>query len=59
METMMIELTPVLAVAFEVLAGKYGTGEERVKKLRAAGYDADLIQRAVNDLVQIRDKYGE
>ena len=59
METMMIELTPVLAVAFEVLAGKYGTGEERVKKLRAAGYDADLIQRAVNDLVKIRDKYGE
>lgn len=59
METMMIELTPVLAVAFEVLAGKYGTGEERVKKLRAAGYDADLIQSAVNDLVWIRDKYGE
>lgn len=59
METMMIELTPVLAVAFEVLAGKYGTGEEREKKLRAAGYDADLIQRAVNDLVRIRNKYGE
>lgn len=59
METMMIELTPVLAVAFEVLAGKYGTGEERIRKLRAAGYDADLIQRAVNDLVAIRDKYGE
>ena len=59
METMMIELTPVLAVAFEVLAGKYGTGEERIKKLRAAGYDADLIQNAVNDLVRIRDKYGE
>lgn len=59
METIMIELTPVLAVAFEVLAGKYGTGEERAKKLRAAGYDADLIQSAVNDLVRIRDKYGE
>lgn len=59
METIMIELTPVMAVAFEVLAGKYGTGDERIRKLRAAGYDADLIQRCVNDLVSIRDKYGE
>lgn len=32
----------------EVWAGKWGSGEERKKKLRAAGYNPDLIQSLVN-----------
>lgn len=39
-------------VAKEVLAGKWGNGSERVKRLTAAGYDAEKVQNAVNKLVK-------
>lgn len=32
----------------EVIAGKWGNGDERVKKLEAKGYDSTAIQRQVN-----------
>ena len=35
----------VEAVAKEVLAGKWGNGENRKKKLQAAGYDYGAVQR--------------
>lgn len=36
-------------VADEVIGGKYGTGEERVKALTKAGYDYSTIQSIVNN----------
>ena len=42
----------VEAVAKEVLAGKWGNGEERKKKLQAAGYDYGAVQRKVNELMR-------
>ena len=36
------------AIAKEVIAGKWGSGEERKKKLTAAGYDYAEVQAAVN-----------
>ena len=59
MENLIIEINGTVSVALEVIAGKRGNGEERIKKLTAAGYDAARIQRCVNDLIMIRDKYGE
>ncbi len=38
-------------IAREVLAGKWGNGEERKKKLIAAGYDYSTVQAAVNALM--------
>lgn len=35
-------------IANEVLAGKWGNGVDRTKRLRAAGYDAGAIQAIVN-----------
>lgn len=35
-------------IADEVIAGKWGAGDERKKKLTAAGYDYDAVQRIVN-----------
>lgn len=35
-------------VAREVIAGRYGNGEERKKKLEAEGYDYNIIQATVN-----------
>lgn len=38
-------------VAKEVIDGKWGNGEERVEKLKAAGYDPDAVQKKVNEIL--------
>lgn len=38
----------VTTIAKEVIEGKWGNGEERKKKLKAAGYDYDAVQKEVN-----------
>ncbi len=38
-------------VAREVIQGKWGNGEERKKKLKAAGYDPAEVQKMVNKLL--------
>lgn len=39
-------------VAREVIAGKWGSGVERKKRLTAAGYDASAVQSRVNAILQ-------
>lgn len=39
-------------IAREVIAGKWGNGKARVKKLKKAGYDPDAIQKVVNKLLK-------
>lgn len=39
-------------VARDVIAGKYGNGEDRKKKLTAAGYDYNTVQKRVNELLK-------
>lgn len=41
----------VQEIACEVVVGKWGNGEERKKKLIAAGYDYSAVQAAVNALM--------
>lgn len=40
-------------IAREVIAGKWGTGNERRKRLEAAGYDYDAVQKRVNELLAL------
>jgi len=40
------------AVAHEVIAGRWGNGQERIDRLKAAGYDPDKIQKRVNALLK-------
>lgn len=40
------------AVAHEVIAGKWGNGQERVDRLKAEGYNSDKIQKRVNELIK-------
>lgn len=54
----MIELSPVISIALEVIAGAWGNNEERKKKLTAAGYDYNRIQSCVNELMKVINKYG-
>ena len=42
----------VTTVAKEVLAGKWGNGDARKKKLQAAGYDYNAVQKEVNRLLR-------
>lgn len=39
-------------IAQEVLAGKWGNGEDRRKRLAAAGYNADEVQAKVNAIIK-------
>ncbi|MBQ6927386.1 MAG: hypothetical protein IJQ36_03640 [Oscillospiraceae bacterium] len=43
-------VTANLAAAYDVLAGKYGEGEERKRRLTAAGYNYNDVQSLVNAL---------
>ena len=45
-------LKSVDVIAKEVIDGKWGSGEERKKKLTAAGYNYDAVQKKVNELLQ-------
>lgn len=38
-------------IAKEVIAGKWGNGDTRRKKLEAAGYDYNAVQQAVNAIL--------
>ncbi|MGN0362144.1 MAG: hypothetical protein ACI4ET_04815 [Bilifractor sp.] len=39
-------------VAREVIAGRWGNGAIRKQKLTAAGYDANAVQKRVNELLR-------
>ena len=39
-------------LAREVIQGKWGNGEERRKKLTAAGYNYSAVQNRVNELMR-------
>ena len=45
----------VAEVAREVIAGKWGNGEERKSRLTAAGYDYQAVQKQVNALLKGTD----
>lgn len=43
-------------IAKEVLEGKWDNGSERIKKLKAAGYDYEVVQDIVNKLCKVPAK---
>ena len=44
-----------LQVAYDVIDGRYGNGQDRVNRLRAAGYDPVYIQSIVNAILKQQD----
>lgn len=46
------ELKPIDEIAKEVIAGKWGVGEERKRRLTNAGYDYKKVQQRVNELLR-------
>ena len=53
-----IELPEIFATALLVIAGKYGNGQERVDTLTSDGYDYNRVQKCVNDILRVIEKYG-
>lgn len=53
-----VELPKTFAAALLVIAGKYGNGQERVDSLTADGYDYNRVQKCVNELLKVIEKYG-
>lgn len=53
-----INLPETVSVSLLVIAGKFGTGEERKKSLEKAGYNYRKVQNCVNELLPIINKYG-
>lgn len=51
-------LPQTVSVAFLVIAGQFGNGEERKEKLSKAGYNPAEVQKCVNELLPILNKYG-
>lgn len=43
------------AVALRVIAGDFGNGDERIQKLKKAGYEPDQVQTVVNEIVYKAD----
>lgn len=48
----MSEDKKINAVAHEVIAGRWGNGQERIDRLKAARYNPDKIQKRVNELIK-------
>lgn len=53
-----VELPKTFAAAILVIAGKYGNGQDRVNALTADGYDYNRVQKCVNELLKVIEKYG-
>ena len=45
-------LKRITEIAKEVIDGKWGNGEDRKKKLAAAGYDYESVRKKVNELLK-------
>lgn len=53
-----INLPDTVSVALLVIAGQFGNGDDRKKKLTKAGYNPTTVQACVNELLPILNKYG-
>lgn len=45
-----------IQVAYDVIDGKYGNGQDRINRLRAAGFDPAAVQQIVNNLLKQQDQ---
>lgn len=51
-------LPETVSVSFLVIAGQFGNGEDRKQRLKKAGYNVEEVQKCVNDLLPILNRYG-
>lgn len=54
-----VKLPTTVAGAILVIGGMYGNGEDRKTALKKDGFNPEEVQKAVNDLLPIINKYKE
>lgn len=59
LQTAVVKLPTTLAGAILVIGGMYGNGEDRKTALKKDGFNPEEVQKAVNDLLPIINKYKE
>lgn len=59
LQTAAVKLPTAVAGAILVIGGMYGNGEERKTALKKDGFNPEEVQKAVNDLLPIINKYKE
>lgn len=59
LQTAVVKLPTTVAGAILVIGGLYGNGEERKASLKKDGFNPEEVQKAVNDLLPIINKYKE
>ena len=47
-----------VTVAYQVINGDWGNGQERINRLRSAGYDPTAVQQIVNYLLSQPKRYN-
>lgn len=57
-EIRMYSLPTTIAAAILVIGGQYGNGTDRVKRLKADGFDPVKVQKCVNELLPIVKRYS-
>lgn len=57
MMSYILEIPPVVSVAMRVIAGEYGNGQDRIDGLKRDGYDPDVVQNCVNELIGLFQWY--
>lgn len=58
MNVLALKLPRSVMLALLCIAGSMGNGEERRRNVKAAGGDPDKVQKCVNELLPILNKYG-
>ena len=58
MTVTVFNMPETVSVAFLVIAGQFGNGDDRKQKLLKAGYNPATVQACVNDILPILNKYG-
>ena len=58
MNVLALKLPRTVMLALLCIAGSMGNGEDRKRNVKTAGGDPEKVQKCVNELLPILNKYG-
>lgn len=58
MNVLALKLPSSVMLALLCIAGQMGNGEDRKRNIKSAGGDPEKVQKCVNELLPILNKYG-
>lgn len=58
MNVLALKLPSTVMLAILCITGQMGNGDDRKRNVKAAGGDPEKVQRCVNELLPLLNKYG-